>query len=239
MTPYGSLRIGCPSRDIDFAVQNGSNAPTKQDRKSLEDLFRRLDQNRDGFIDHSEAYHPPFAMIPYLRLVDRDGDGKISWREWTEYLDLRERISANRVVMSWVDRGQRLFDLLDTNHDGRLSRRELMNASARVAPYIRADGVRIGELPRVGQVVFRVGRPIENLPGDGSGVVNVFATDYRVRGPLWFRKMDLNRDGDLSVREFLGTAELFRKIDSNGDGLIDPEEAERSDSLFRARRMDK
>ena len=52
-------------------------------------------------------------------------------------------------------------------------------------------------------------------------------------GPMWFRKMDRNRDGDVSRREFLGSDELFKKIDLDGDGLISVEEAEKADALFR------
>jgi hypothetical protein len=37
--------------------------------------------------------------------------------------------------------------------------------------------------------------------------------------------MDRNHDGDVSAREFLGTAEDFRKLDADGDGLIDAKEA--------------
>ena len=52
-------------------------------------------------------------------------------------------------------------------------------------------------------------------------------------GPLWFRKMDRNGDGDVSPREFLGTAEQFRRLDLDGDGLISVEEAEKADALLR------
>src|SRR5262249_58451642 len=55
----------------------------------------------------------------------------------------------------------------------------------------------------------------------------------RTAGRLWFRKMDKNRDGDVSRREFLGTKEEFDRIDSDGDGLISLEEAERYDALKR------
>jgi hypothetical protein len=47
--------------------------------------------------------------------------------------------------------------------------------------------------------------------------------------------MDRNGDGDLSLREFMGTAEDFRRIDTDGDGLIDAAEAERADLWFRQR----
>jgi Ca2+-binding EF-hand superfamily protein len=50
-------------------------------------------------------------------------------------------------------------------------------------------------------------------------------TFTREAGPVWFRAMDRNGDGYLSLREFLGTTEQFRKIDLNGDGLISLEEA--------------
>ena len=56
------------------------------------------------------------------------------------------------------------------------------------------------------------------------------------RGPLWFRKMDLNGDGDVSPREFLGTLEAFKKLDLDGDGLISREEAEAAEALRREKK---
>jgi hypothetical protein len=51
--------------------------------------------------------------------------------------------------------------------------------------------------------------------------------------PGWFAKMDVNHDGDVSPREFLGTAEAFQKLDSDGDGLIDASEAARLEASAR------
>src|SRR5207253_4986211 len=56
------------------------------------------------------------------------------------------------------------------------------------------------------------------------------------RGPVWFQRMDRNGDGELSLREWLGSKEDFRRIDTNGDGIISLEEAERADAQLRKQR---
>jgi Ca2+-binding EF-hand superfamily protein len=54
------------------------------------------------------------------------------------------------------------------------------------------------------------------------------------KGPMWFRKMDRNGDGDVSRSEFIGTREAFDRIDTDHDGLISLEEAEAYDKKMRA-----
>ena len=55
----------------------------------------------------------------------------------------------------------------------------------------------------------------------------------KAAGPLWFRKMDVNGDGDVSRREWLGSDDDFQRIDTDGDGLIDAAEAAKADEWFR------
>jgi Ca2+-binding EF-hand superfamily protein len=52
-------------------------------------------------------------------------------------------------------------------------------------------------------------------------------------GPLWFRKMDRNGDGDVSRAEFLGTRAEFDALDADHDGLISRAEAEAFDRASR------
>ena len=111
----------------------------------------------------------------------------------------------------------KLIDRLDKDGDGKIARSEIQKSY---------------------EVVFRQG-PSAAAGYNFNGRVVVFAANGRAapadpapgpeRGPLWFRKMDRNRDGDVSRKEFLGTDEEFRRLDTDGDGLISVEEAENAD----------
>jgi hypothetical protein len=61
------------------------------------------------------------------------------------------------------------------------------------------------------------------LPPDADAANEVFT--YSSSGPVWFRKMDRNRDGDVTPREFLGSLDRFNELDADSDGLLSGEEA--------------
>jgi Ca2+-binding EF-hand superfamily protein len=135
--------------------------------------------------------------------------------------------------------------MADRNSDGRLSVRE-MREMVKLLDKLDRDGdgkLALNEIPREYRGSFELG-------GGGGGnfgrvVVAPGVTPFGIpgppkagRGPLWFRKMDRNGDGDVSRKEFLGTDEQFRAIDTDGDGLISVEEAEAYDKLIRAKEKD-
>jgi Ca2+-binding EF-hand superfamily protein len=193
------------------------------------EAFRALDANGDGRLDGGEIYLPPFAYVSWLRLADRDGDGRLSAQEFVAFSDLKEAIQGRVTSFLAEDLGRSLFRILDEDGDGRLGPRELNQAWGRLAPWlVGRDAVEQALLPRHYRITFRHGLPEEafrqtSFEGGPS------RPTLPERGPAWFRKMDRNRDGDVSRKEWLGTIEQFRMIDRDGDGLISLEEAEHFD----------
>jgi Ca2+-binding EF-hand superfamily protein len=140
------------------------------------------------------------------------------------------------------DQSRGLFDLLDADRDGRLSVREMRQAP-KLLERLDRDGkgyLTRQDVPRSYRLALRRGPAGAGGAADVAAAVNRYLGGYRAEaggeasaGPLWFRKMDRNRDGDVSRKEFPFSDEEFRKIDTDGDGLISREEAEKADARFR------
>ena len=116
-------------------------------------------------------------------------------------------------MLTLLDRETGLFELLDADHDGSLSTRELHTAWGR----LKSSGCVINglfdqtKLPRYFLGTVSHGHPLTTL---GKPVRH---------SPDWFQAM--GGDGDLSRREFTGSADVFNKLDHDQDGLIDGTEA--------------
>lgn len=152
-------------------------------------------------------------------------------------LELQARAMARRVSLRASRPGYGLWDLLDRNRDGILGLREMRDAP-RLLASLDSDGdgfiTPFKVLPSY-VLQLGLGRTHFNRLSGGdvvtlssSGVLEYPGPDIG-GGPLWFRKMDLNGDGDVSRREFLGSPEDFKKLDLDGDGLISREEAEKAE----------
>jgi Ca2+-binding EF-hand superfamily protein len=214
--------------------REGAPAPLRRPPVAARDAFRALDTNKNGYLESAEVYVPPFTYVAWLRLADRDGDGRLSEKEFLAFAALRDKLDGSLTSLRLEDTGRSLFRLLDSNGDGRLGPRELRDACKLLKlSGGKGDGLFTrGSLPQHYRLTLRHGPAPQG--NDRRGLTA--GTPARLlRGPLWFRKMDRNGDGEVSRKEFLGTDEQFRTIDTDGDGLISVEEAEAYDRRTRGR----
>ncbi len=192
--------------------------------------FRTYDRDDNKYIDEKEAGTNGIGKTAFAAM-DSDGDGKVFKGEFSAYMDRQNGAAAARLVLEVSDSGQDLFDLLDIDQDGALSPRELRSAKEVLNTADKnGDGVLNGdEIPQ--RLVFELVRGAEArtdqaTANQGPRRPTRSTATASTSGPLWFRKMDRNNDGDLSPHEFLGPRAAFDKLDANHDGLVDREEAE-------------
>jgi Ca2+-binding EF-hand superfamily protein len=187
--------------------------------------FKAADTNNNGYLEMNEARQNGYFRSMF-NLLDRDGDEKVFEKELLSYLDKQTKVTQSRTVLNVTDQGRNLFENLDRNRDRRLGQHELTAVMKRISVWDEdGDGqVALAEIPHQYRLVIGRAEPASGLPVPRPRATNR-PSRRTTGGPLWFRKMDRNQDGDVSRREFLGTRNGFNNLDLNGDGLIDLAEA--------------
>ncbi len=165
--------------------------------KHIQELFSRLDTNHDGFItkDEVEAFH--------RKMMNAMAIGSEMREHWAEYR------------MPVPDRAA-MFDRLDANHDGVISREEFMAAGP------SAREVRVFASPNHNGPVQRRGHEM-HMQGARMGMGF---------GSHLFERADANHDGRVTLEEAEAAAlARFDHIDLNHDGKITREEREQAHAL--------
>ncbi|MBA4064055.1 MAG: hypothetical protein C0501_10150 [Isosphaera sp.] len=176
-----------------------------------------------------------------LRLLfdpaDADADGKLTAAELDAYLDLQETFRPLALAVAPAVQTPTLFQLLDENRDGKLGVRELRTAWDRLVALEPGGGEVVTRAAILPVVSLRLTRPQERFYAaqqvDPRYVQNPNQVRVPQAGPVWFRRMDRNADGDVSRSEFLGSKAEFDAVDADGDALISLAEAEEYDKKTR------
>ena len=163
--------------------------------------------------------HPQLREMPKLvRLADRHRDGRLTDDEFKQWQELQQSYVRGGVLLSILDFGHGLFELLDEHFDGSPSKPELsagwqgltqMNVLDDYQKYSAA------RLPHQLRLTLSRGRPVSQLRSSAPSA------------PPWFLAMDRNKDLRLIRAEFLGSDAAFDKLDADGDKSISTAEASR------------
>lgn len=192
---------------------------------AFERQFGALDRDNNGYLDKAEVENNR-TLRDAFQLMDADGDEKVFQKEFTTYFERLADAARALTLLSISDQGNRLFDILDTSRDGRLSPRELAAGREKIGAWDE-DGDRLvagGEIPQTWRLQVARGAPRFGV----SNFVRTAPTSTRSRdvgGPAWFVRMDRNEDGEVTRREFLGKLGDFDRLDADHNGALDSDEA--------------
>lgn len=211
---------------VEFVVQNNS-AEQLDASRMYGTRFLQSDRDKNGYLNDMEF--PGLQLNVPFGDVDANSDGMLMRDELSTFVSFDAIAIQARMELMVADVGGTLFELLDANTDRRLTPRELREGFGRLTSVDRNQDQKIAqsELESRYQLTFSFGRNQIFTPRVGGMDAPVTA---RLRnqnnGPVWYRRMDRNQDGDITWREFLGTRDQFQNLDASGDGLISREEAD-------------
>jgi Ca2+-binding EF-hand superfamily protein len=223
----GDLEVAIGEVSLEFHADGGEQA-VENAKRYYAGQFQAADSDNNKYLEKKEVKdHGPFASL--FDMMDADGDGKLYMKEVDKFVDQQTQAARSQMVLSVADQGRAIFAIMDLNRDRHLGIREIRDAVVRLSSWDRdGDGqIRSDEIPHHYQL--SIGRGQITAVGmsafNASRTMASPAAQAPAAGPLWFRKMDRNRDGDISRREFLGPRADFDRLDRDHDGLIDAEEA--------------
>ncbi|MEJ7636666.1 MAG: hypothetical protein WKF75_01445, partial [Singulisphaera sp.] len=217
---------------VQLELNPGGRGGQPEARQFYQSQFNRADADNNKYLEMQEATRSGVFDTETFKLMDRDGDGKLFEKEVNEVIAQESDTSEARTMLSVVDQGRSLYNVVDANRDRRLSVREIAGILAKVDASDRdrdGDGrITATEIPHHYLLGFGRGRSmLLSRFGFTTGVEGMGSPVAPPKGkrPTWFGKMDRNLDGDVSRREFLGARPDFDRLDTDRNGLLDGEEA--------------
>jgi Ca2+-binding EF-hand superfamily protein len=216
-----SISLALPGAQLSLTASRAAQ-PAGRYASSARSLMGRYDKDGNAYLEKGEL---PAQFEQQFALWDVDENGKVFADEIEASYERMQAPQASQVVASVAAAANSLFGVLDASGDRRLSLREMQSAAARMqALDADRDGrLSLVETPAVIAVSFGLG--YSAFPPYGASSGGGGEERQAANSPEWFVRMDRNGDGDVTLKEFLGTPEQFRRLDADGDGFVIADEA--------------
>lgn len=237
---FGAFHVAIDGMPLKVIALGGSANDRRSTQGYIGQSFVMSDGDRNQYLNESEfsgmleAFNRSGASADFSS-VDTNDDKMVTRAEVFSFVKRDQMAAASHVEVSVKQDGKTLFGILDGNSDRRLSRRELIAGSDALKLFDLNQDNKFADTELGTEYVLTIslGRPefrrtsgqsemMAIQPGSGDAIL---PRTESLTGPEWFHRMDRNLDGDISLREFLGTRRDFLAIDSNNDNLISAEEA--------------
>ncbi len=238
---FGQTAIVADGLPLKIVARGGGANNRAATRGFLGQTFVMIDGDRNQYLDETEFAGILGAMQQSgangdFATVDQNSDKMVTRDELFSFVERDLMAAASRIEVTVKQDGKTLFSLLDANQDRRLSAREIKSGSSILQKYdLNGDGS-FAETELGTEYVLTLGLGRSELRrNSGMMTMQTMAMNSGdavlpglegLDGPEWFRRMDRNQDGDVSVREFLGTSTQFAALDTDQDGLMSASEAE-------------
>lgn len=183
-------------------------------KRNPQQMFKRLDKNQDGKVTKDEI--PERLRERFTRVFDRLGKEELTL---DDFVNMAKKRGAGQ-----RPNAEKVFARVDQDGDGKLTLAEVPERfKGRLEKLLKDAGkepngsINLNEFKRLSRAERKEGEGVpERISGGPS--------EGRFLGPVFFRKLDTNKDRKLSKEELAKATELIEELDKNNDGQLDPRE---------------